>query len=339
MARASKEILQAAVMGFGIPALLLVLVITVCLSGKRQNSQPSTVPTLIETVPSVSESDPLPKPSVTITVLVEGELVQMDLEEYVVGAVLSEMPASFQQEALKAQAVAARTYALQTYLEGKKHAGAICSSNSCCQGYLTDEDYILLGWQEKYVQRVRKAVAQTEGQVLCYEGKLIRAPYFSCSGGATEAALTVWGRDYPYLQSVESPGEEETVYYTHAKEYTILEFQEKLGVVLTGSPHTWFGAITYTEGGGIDTMQIGGVEYRGTTLRSLLGLRSTVFQVVATEDTVRFETRGYGHRVGMSQYGAQAMALEGSLYEQILAHYYQGTQLMDLRLLEWIGSV
>ena len=192
---------------------------------------------------------------------------------------------------------------------------------------MTPEDYLQRGWKETYVERVRSAVADTTGQILTYDGKPIRATYFSCSGGTTESAIAVWGRDYPYLQSVESPGEEETVYYTDSKRFTLEEFQEKLGITLEGEPGTWFGDITYTTGGGIDTMQIGGVDYRGTTLRSLLGLRSTVFYVVVDQVSVMCETHVYGHRFGMSQYGADAMALEGFSYDQILAHYYRGTQL------------
>ncbi len=328
MARASKELLQAAIMGFGIPAALLLAAILLYLPAEKQ---PQIIPTTTAATQPTTQAQlqqPTP-PALLIAVLQDGECVAMDLEEYVLGAVLSEMPASFELEALKAQAVAARTYGLVASLEGNKHDGAVCTSSGCCQGYMTAEDYLQRGWQEKYVQRVRRAVQETSGKVLTFDGKLIRAAYFSCSGGATESALTVWGRDYPYLQSVESPGEEETVYYTHSKQYSLLEFQEKLGVVLAGSPETWFGNLTYTTGGGIHTLEIGGVAYKGTTLRSLLGLRSTVFQVVVSEDKISFETRGYGHRVGMSQYGADAMAAQGSTYEQILAHYYMGAALTD----------
>ena len=325
MARASKEILQAAVMGFGIPVLILVSLL-LYLPGNSNAEIPSTG----ATIPPQTTQPQLPSASaMQIELYVDGETVRIDLEEYVVGVVLSEMPASFAPEALKAQAVAARTYALKTCADGKKHGGAVCASPGCCQGYMTAEDYLLRGWKEKYVTRVRDAVYETAGQVLQYEGKLIRATYFSCSGGITESAVAVWGRDYPYLQSVESPGEEETVYYTDTLTLTLEDFQEKLGVVLTGSPQEWFGNITYTTGGGIDTMQIGGVAYRGTTLRSLLGLRSTCFQVVVNETGILFETRGYGHRVGMSQYGADAMAQVGKSYAEILAYYYQGTELID----------
>ena len=332
MARASKELLQAAVMGFGIPAVLLLLALMIFTPKQSETPVPSTSQTETGTVqsqPVDTHPTAAQPPELQIDLIVDGETVRIDLEEYVLGAVLSEMPASFEPEALKAQAVATRTYALRICLDGKRHAGAICTSHSCCQGYMTPEDYLQRGWKEKYVERVRQAVAETAGQVLTYEGELIRATYFSCSGGATEAALAVWGRDYPYLQSVESPGEEETVYYTDFKTFTPEDFQDALGVALSGSPETWFGGITYTAGGGIETMQIGGVTYRGTTLRSLLGLRSTVFQVVVSAQTITFETKGYGHRVGMSQYGADAMAAEGCSYAQILAHYYRGTQLTD----------
>ena len=327
MMRASKEVLQAAIMGFVIPMIILTAVILLYLPG-RTESVPSTDPTAT-TVPTESIMQQKPQ-SMQLDILMDGVEMKIDLEEYVLGVVLSEMPASFQLEALKAQAVAARTYALLICSDGSKHAGAICNRHSCCQGYMTREDYLQLGWSERYIERVRGAVDATAGQVLTFEGELIRSPYFSCSGGATEAAITVWGRDYPYLQSVESPGEEETVYYTHSKVYTFDQFQETLGVSLSGTPASWFGEITYTTGGGIQTMVIGGVEYRGTTLRSLLALRSTVFQVVVTENAICFETKGYGHRVGMSQYGAEAMAKEGSAYTQILSHYYVGTSLIDV---------
>lgn len=326
MHRASKEILQAAVIGFGIPAILLLFAIVFYLPSREVNS-PTSEPSqpASQTQASQPQTEPIP-----ITVWIDGEYNVMDLEAYVLGVVLSEMPASFHPEALKAQAVAARTYALKTTTDGKKHDGGICTSHSCCQGYMTVEDYLMRGWKESYVDRVRQAVQATAGQVLMYEGKLIRATYFSCSGGITEAAVAVWGRDYPYLQSVESPGEEETVYYTDTKSVTLDDFQDALGIALSGSPETWFGNITYTAGGGVDTICIGGVDYRGTTLRSLLGLRSTAFLVIVKEDTILFETKGYGHRVGMSQYGADAMASEGYPYDQILLHYYIGTTLTTM---------
>ncbi len=330
MSRASKEMVQTAVMGFGIPVLLLVAAL-LFIPARSFPQTPSLSPsTTANQLPSIQQ----PTTYYPIHVLIDGRKVTMDLEEYVLGAVLAEMPASFSLEALKAQAVSCRTYGLLVYLEGKKHIGAICNGSYCCQGYLSPEGYVQQGWSGEYVDRVRIAVEDTAGQVLTYDGKLIRATYFSCSGGMTESAVAVWGSDYPYLQAVESPGEEETFYYTYQKKFTTEEFLQALGISLSGSPESWFGSISYTSGGGIDTMQIGGVIYRGTTLRKLLGLRSTNFTVVVSKDSVVFETKGNGHRVGMSQYGANAMAKDGADYQQILAHYYRGTSLVDYSTLE-----
>ena len=164
---------------------------------------------------------------------------------------------------------------------------------------------------------------------MTYEGKLVEATYFSCSGGTTEDAVAVWGTDVPYLQSVASPGEENATYYTDSVTFTAQEFASRLGVNLTGKPASWVCDVTHTVGGGVDTMKIGGLTFKGTELRKLLGLRSTAFTITAMEDTITVQTRGYGHRVGMSQYGADAMAALGSTYDEILTHYYQGTELTN----------
>ena len=140
----------------------------------------------------------------------------------------------------------------------------------------------------------------------------------------------MWGTEFPYLQAVASPGEEKAAHYTDTVRFSAGAFQDALGVKLSGSPGSWFRDVTYTDGGGVDTIVIGGTGYRGTELRSLLGLRSTAFSISTTEDTVTITTRGYGHRVGMSQYGADAMAVTGSACPEILAHYYPGTTLTKL---------
>ena len=180
------------------------------------------------------------------------------------------------------------------------------------------------------MEKVRSAVLDTAGYVLTYEGELIEATYFSCSGGSTEDAAAVWGTDYPYLRSVTSPGEENASHYCDTIRFTPEQFQEHLGRTLEGMPWDWFAEKTYTPGGGIDTMTIGGEDYTGTQLRKLLKLPSTAMTISASADTITVVTRGYGHRVGMSQYGADAMAVTGSDYTQILAHYYPGTTLERL---------
>jgi stage II sporulation protein D len=259
-----------------------------------------------------------------------GETVtRMDLDKYLTGVVLAEMPASFDPEALKAQSIAARTYAVKAAVIGGKHGdGSICTESSCCQGYLTEEAYLSMGGREEGVDKIRAAVEATSGLVLTYEGELIEATYFSSSGGTTEDALAVWGTDFPYLKSVASPGEQ-----THDRTMTFTpeEFCKALGRNLEGSPESWFTITTYTSGGGVAAMTIGGESYSGTKLRSILGLRSTAFTVDTSSTKITVTTRGYGHRVGMSQYGADAMAVNGSNYAEILAHYYPGTELTDVK--------
>ena len=146
-------------------------------------------------------------PATVLTVMNRaGNLQQMDLREYLVGVVLAEMPASFESEALKAQAVVARTYTRKRMEGGKHGQAAVCMDSGCCQGWRSGEDYLAQGGKQSAVEKVRAAVADTDGLVLRYEGRLIDATYFSCSGGVTEDAVAVWGQDVPYLKSVQSPG-------------------------------------------------------------------------------------------------------------------------------------
>lgn len=315
-----KDVYLAGVMGILVPGLLLNV-------GVKAYEDAEQNQIVTEAVVIVTEPEEESEPAATIPVLLkeQGNIRELNLEEYLVGVVLAEMPASFDEEALKAQAVVARTYTVRA-MEGKgKHDdGDICGDSSCCQGYLAPVDY---GGEEDALAKVRNAVESTAGQVLSYEGKLIEATYFSCSGGTTEDAVAVWGTDVPYLQSVKSPGEEDATYYTDSVSFSVSEFASRLGINLTGNP--WVENVSYTAGGGVDTMVIGGLTFKGTELRKLLGLRSTAFTITATEDTVTVHTRGYGHRVGMSQYGADAMAAQGSTYKEILSHYYQGTELVN----------
>ena len=277
---------------------------------------------------SISPTASAQDPATVLTVVNRaGNLQQMDLREYLVGVVLAEMPASFESEALKAQAVVARTYTRKRMEGGKHGQAAVCMDSGCCQGWRSGEDYLAQGGKPSAVEKVRAAVADTDGLVLRYEGKLIDATYFSCSGGVTEDAVAVWGQDVPYLQSVQSPGEEEAPRFSDSVTFSPAEFAGKLGLSADGDPENWFGAVTYTAGGGVETMVIRGKSFSGTQLRSKLGLRSTAFEIAVSGDTITVTTRGFGHRVGMSQYGAQAMAQEGSSFSEILAHYYTGTEL------------
>lgn len=283
--------------------------------------EPSAVRTVPTTLPSGPEAT---EPTIPVR-LADGTTVDMDLTEYLTGVLLKELPSDFEEQTKMAQAVVARTYALRTVQKGIKHSpGAVCTSSQCCQAYISPEEYLQKGGSREAVEQASYAVTATAGQVLTYEGDLIDATYFSCSGGRTEDALAVWGSDIPYLRSVQSPGEEHAAHYTDTVSYTAEAFQKALGVSLSGTANSWFGQVTYTEGGGVDALYIGGTAYQGTQLRKLLGLRSTAFTVTATADSVVITTRGFGHRVGMSQYGADAMAADGSTWQEILTHYYQG---------------
>ena len=276
----------------GILALGAVLLIP---SGSaRGEAAPQETLLLVVEAPSAKE---------TITVLRDGDAQEEDFETYLTQVVLSEMPADFATEALKAQAVAARTFA-RRQMAGGKHADAdVCSQSACCQACLSAD-----ALQERYGaafdaawDKASNAVQQTQDEVLTYGGALIDAVYFSCSGGSTEAAAAVWGTDVPYLQAVDSPGE-----------------QDAAG---------WLGGTSYTAGGGVDTCTIRGQAYAGTRLRQLFGLNSTRFSLRYADGVFRFDVRGYGHRVGMSQYGANAIARLGFDYQTILRYYYRGAKI------------
>ncbi len=261
----------------------------------------------------------------------DGMVMEEELDDYLVGVVLAEMPASFALEALKAQAVAARTYTVKAAITGGKHGdGSVCTNPGCCQAYIDADEYLLRGGTEEGIDKVGQAVYETSGDVLVYEGELIEATYFSCSGGSTEDAVAVWGTDYAYLRAVDSPGEEQAAYYENWEAFTPQELQNRLGVTLEGTPENWFGQASYTDGGGVSELTVGDKTFSGTQLRRILGLKSTAFEVSVSDGKILFKTRGYGHRVGMSQYGADAMAVTGCGYEDILRHYYPGTELTML---------
>lgn len=251
-------------------------------------------------------------------------IIKVNLHDYLVGVLSAEMPVDFPIEALKAQAIAARTFALRQ-AEAKRHPHCdVCDNSACCQG-----------WKNRSDERFTQAVTETDGLVLTYRDALIDATYFSCSGNRTEAALAVWGRDIPYLQSVESPNEAAAPRYHSEVVVNTSEFRKILAetypeITLQGSPDTWIEKITYTKGGGIEEAVIGGISINGITLRSLFSLASTDISFQIDPNQIVITTFGFGHRVGMSQYGAKAMAEKGCAFPEILAHYYQGIEIQRL---------
>ena len=260
----------------------------------------------------------------------------MDMQEYLVGVVAAEMPASFQDEALKAQAVAARTYAMYCAL-GQKHGEAqVCTDYACCQAWQSDET-LRQKWggdYDAYCQKIRAAVEATAGQYLSYEGQPAFAAFHSSSAGATEDCGQVWNPS-PYLISVSSPETAEDVpNYVSTVECTPLDFRDTLLYAhpeadFTGEESGWIGEISLDGSGRVASAVLGGVSVKGTELRQLFSLRSTAFTLEYTGESFRFTVTGYGHGVGMSQYGANVMAREGETYTNILAHYYPGTVLVS----------
>ncbi len=268
--------------------------------------------------------------------LLTGEAVsELSVFEYLTGVVAAEMPVSFEPEALKAQAVAARSY-LQRAIASPKHDGAdICSSSACCQAYLSPEE-LKAGWgdsYDEYAQKISAAVSATDGEYLSYDGQPALTAFHSSSDGATEDAAAIWS-EVPYLKSVSSPETEESVpELTSRVESSELDFRDTILYLkpeadMTGAASDWVGEISRSASGRVADITIGGVSFTGSELRTLFSLRSTDFELEYTGGKFVFTVHGYGHGVGMSQYGANTMAESGADYRDILSHYYPGTFLV-----------
>ncbi len=278
--------------------------------------------------------------NMTVT-LFDGERIRtLSLHEYLTGVVAAEMPPSFPEEALKAQAVAARTfilYTLEHYKNGEpfpeSHNGAqFCSDPSHCQAFCELSAEVWGGETAVLADKVERAVSGTDGVIALWEGEPIASVFCACAGGRTENSKDVWGGDLPYLKSVESPGDEEcekcyaTVSFT-AEEFKNIVLSNVPGAVLSSDPHGWFSDSVRSEGGGIITVYLGGVQLKGTRVRELFGLNSTNFTCKEENGNIVFHTVGYGHGVGMSQYGAKRLASLGYSYDKIIKWYYSGVTL------------
>ena len=279
------------------------------------------------------EEKPAPSSDETVTVFnpLTQETATLNMDDYIVGVVAAEMPASFEEEALKAQAVAARTYTLYKSASSS-HEADVCTDAGHCQAYMTDED-MHLNWGEDYDtyhEKIKRCVFETSGEYLTYNAEPVMAVFHSMGGGRTESSADVWGESVPYLQSVESPGEDAATNYETTLTISFDEFRSKIlasfpDAVLNSQADV--AAPSLTEGGHVASIMIGGVSVPGTAMRSIFELRSTKFSLSFHDDAVTFTVTGYGHGVGMSQYGANAMAKSGSTYREILSHYYTDTTL------------
>ncbi len=296
--------------------------------------------------PRQREPDRYPfNPEVAVFMNRTREISHIPLEEYVVGVVAAEMPASFRMEALKAQAVLARTYAVAKL----RHFGGegtvlaedadISDNPDYDQAWVSDEQmrdrWGFLGyWINR--GRIAEAVQATAGIVATYDGHLIQAVYHSTSGGRTENAEAVWGNPYPYLVSVTSPYEDHSPFDLTRHEFRWETLAERLGLsramvlACAGDPRSPVVQIKHTETARVAEASIAGHPFTGVELRQLLNLPSTWWEVEEKQDSIIFLVRGFGHGVGLSQYGADGMAEQGHSYREIISHYYPGASLHSL---------
>ena len=273
-----------------------------------------------------------------------GQIEELPIDEYLYGVVSSEMPANFEIEALKAQAIVARTYTIYQIMNNSgKHPGAdICDNSSCCQAWISKDERLskwALEEAESNWNKIVDAVNSTSGKIITYQNKPINAFFHSNSGGKTESSLNIWGGiDYPYLKSVETAGEEGYTQYSSEAKFTKEELLNKLkekyeDCEIDYSQENCIQILEYTTSGRVKTIKFGNKEIAGTEARTILGLRSTNFTFTISGDEIIFSVIGYGHGVGMSQTGADALAKSGSNCEEIIKHFYTDVEIVEVNSL------
>lgn len=259
----------------------------------------------------------------------DGNIEKVPLEEYVVGVLAGEMPTTFHFEALKAQAVAARTYVMKKMSYNMNQDYDVVDTVSD-QVYL-DKDYLQTAWKEKYIEKInllKDVVLQTSGQYITYDNEIIEALYFSTSTGKTENSEEVFTKKLPYLRSVESTWDEISPVYVENKYYTLKDFYEKLNLEFSTELNVNY--IKTTSTGRVKEVVINSIKKTASEVVSSLGLRSAFFKIEKIDNVIKVETKGYGHGVGMSQYGAEAMARLGYSYEKILKYYYKDVEIKKI---------
>lgn len=287
------------------------------------------------------KEEPTPEP--VFRMLCGDEVVTLSQRDFLFRTLAMEMPASYHEEALKAQAVAAYTYYHRRRVAQEKKADAalkgadfVSPNEQFPQEYT--EAKLRKRWGEDYAtycEKINQALDAVAGEVITYEGNLIDACFHAISNGTTESADVVWGAEVPYLQAMASPGDRTAPGYQSEKTLTAEEVKKALksvdpAVKLGEDPAKWFGKPTLSEAGTVEIQPVGNQKLAGTKIRQLMGLRSAAFTVTYKEGAFLFTVRGYGHGVGMSQYGADYLAREGATYKEILAHYYADTKVEKL---------
>lgn len=272
------------------------------------------------------------------------EVEELNIDEYLCGVVASEMPVSFEIEALKAQAVVARTYTIYQIINnsGKHENTDICDSFACCQAWISKEER-LSKWNAEEAEsnwnKILEAVNSTSGKIITYDGEPINAFFHANSGGVTESSLNIWGGiDYPYLKSVETSGEESYTQYssevTFTKEELLNEIKKKYqDCIIDYTQENCIQILEHTTSGRVKTIKFGNKEIAGTEARTILGLKSTNFTFSINGENIIFSVIGYGHGVGMSQTGADSLAKTGSDYQEIIKHFYTNVEIIEVNSL------
>ncbi len=324
-----KESLMAALLAlallFGIPWL----------TAKEVSAEDGTTPAPTEQTDSTDTVQGEKDSAIRLKVWNGTEVQEMTMADYLPGVVRGEMPASFEEEALKAQAVAERSYILYQVAHGPKenHPTAdVCMDPKCCNAYVSAEK-AAQNWGDAAADneaKIQKAVRETDGYVTLYDNQPILAVFHSSSAGKTESSGDVWSSNLPYLVGVTSPENADTVpnYYSTAT-FAAADFKAAFlaaypAADLSGAPDTWCKDLIKNGSDRVEKITVGGVTVTGVELRTVLKLRSASFTVEAAGDTLTFHVTGYGHGVGMSQYGANELAREGKTWQEILAWYYAG---------------
>ncbi len=300
--------------------LILCMLLFPLIPAKKQNRTPETA-----TLASLAVAAPDHENFRVLTS--DGTVREFSVQDYLFGVVSAEMPASYQPEALKAQAVAAYTYALYKQDQNQKEPYDITADPGKDQAFYTREEAAAhFGDHPKEcAEKIDSAIQSVLGRRILYENKPIFAAYTAISGGKTESSENAFGTPLPYLQPVESIGDLLCSDYLSTATFTPEELQPILsGLGVTGATESWFSDPQVSDSGTVLSMDFGGTRITGADLRSALGLRSADFSVSFADGTFTLSVRGYGHLCGMSQYGANYMALQGSDYREILSHYYTG---------------
>ncbi len=271
-----------------------------------------------------------------------GQVEEVELDPYLCHVVSAEMPADYELEALKAQAVVARTYTIYK-AKSKKHDNAdICDDSTCCQAWISKEDR-LARWEESKResnwQKIEQCVNETKGKIITYQNEPINAFFHANSGGTTELPVNVWGgSDFPYLQVVQTAGEEGYRQYASEVEFSQQELIEKLktkyeDIQINFENNEDMKILEYTDSNRVKTVKFGNHELSGVETRTIFGLRSANFEITKQADKIKFTVKGYGHGVGMSQTGSNTMAKQGNNYEEIIHHFYVGIELKEINSL------